>query len=413
MSLVPVMKKDDPDEQNGGDHCSLMVIDTRSRTFAHLDPIEGFNERCAKDLFVNIMTREFIDDDGCLPKYVENNDCKRQKNGYDCGPFVINYIWSILEFAKAGMDYFVKRATNQIDEKNIRRTLRNTLISEIKKAEEKTVKKSDEEMEIVVIPIEENVAGKREKEVETEKEADKQKKEEEIEMLENIVKDIKKKGGPWEGIQQSIEELKNETKNNSPHSTAQNVNGTRNNDNEGNGQANSKNKKEILCKNFIHRVCNFGNYCRYTHPDICKEWEDNGRCEGVNGTCKMPHPQICITHIKQETCRWRDCRYVHPRNTQQRHVPKQLGHEYRDNMDRKGNPRHTNPVQTRDQNGYNQSHRQKFLRTRRDWNQPRHRPTMMTEMRQEMGNVEHRLDMKLEKIMEKMEKMEKQNQPNY
>ena len=60
-------------------------------------------------------------------------------------------------------------------------------------------------MEIVLIPIEENVAGKREKEVETEKEADKQKKEEEIEMLENIVKDIKKKGGPWEGIQQSIE----------------------------------------------------------------------------------------------------------------------------------------------------------------------------------------------------------------
>ena len=301
LSLAPVIKKDDPDQQNGGDHISLMVIDTRSRTFAHLDPIKGYNEKCAKDLFVNIMTREFIDNDGCLPKYVENNDCKRQKNGYDCGPFVINYIWNMLEFIKSGMEYFVNRAINQIDEKNIRGTLRNTLISEIKNAEEKTVKKSDEEMEIVLLPIEENVAGKREKEVETEKEADKQKKEEEIEMLENIVKDIKKKGGPWEGIQQSIEELKNnETKNNSPHSTAQNVNGTRNNDNVGNGQANSKNKKEVLCKNFIHRVCNFGNYCRYTHPDICKEWEDNGRCEGVNGTCKMPHPQICIIHINKK-----------------------------------------------------------------------------------------------------------------
>ena len=39
----------------------------------------------------------------------------------------------------------------------------------------KTVKKSDEEMKIVILPIEENVAGKREKEVETEKEADKKK----------------------------------------------------------------------------------------------------------------------------------------------------------------------------------------------------------------------------------------------
>ena len=270
-------------------------------------------------------------------------------------------------------------------------------------------------MEIVLLPIEGNVEGKREKEFETEKkEADKKKKEEETEMLDNIIKDIRKKGGPWEGIQQSIEEVKNnETKNNSPQSTAQNVNDTRNNDNMGNGQASSKNKREVLCKNFIHRVCNFGNYCRYTHPDICREWEVNGRCEGVNGACKMPHPQICITHIKRETCRWRNCGFVHPRNTQRRHVPEQLGYEYRDNMDRKGNPRYTNPVHTRDQNGYNQNHGQNFLRTRRSWNQPRHRPTMMTEMRQEMGNVEQRLDMKLKKMMEKLEKMEKLNQPKY
>ena len=323
------------------------------------------------------------------------------------------------------MEYFLQRATHQIDEKNIRKTLRDILISELRKAEEKTAKKangnngkekepkgkgldqhskSDEEMEITLLPVEENVAEKREKEDKTEMKGVDKEKDEKVEILENIVKDLKKKGGPWEEIQQSIEEIKNKkTKNNSPHATAQNINGTNNNDNAGKGQGNTKIEKDVPCKNFIHRVCIFGNNCRYTHPDICREWADNGRCEGVNGTCKMPHPQICRTHIKQETCMWLNCRYVHPRNTQQRRVPKQQRHEYRDNMDRKGNHR-----QTRDQNGYNQSHRQRiFLQSSRGWNQPRNRPRIVTEMRQEMrqgmGEIEQRLDMKIEKIMKKLD----------
>merc|ERR1711874_879640 len=75
--------------------------------------------------------------------------------------------------------------------------------------------KSDEEMEITLLPAEENVAEKREKEDETEMKGVDKEKEEKVEMLENIVKDLKKKGRPWEGIQQSIEELKNtKTKNN-------------------------------------------------------------------------------------------------------------------------------------------------------------------------------------------------------
>merc|ERR1711874_406843 len=123
-----------------------------------------------------------------------------------------------------------QRATHQIDEKNIRKTLRDILISELRKAEEKTVKKangnngkekeakgkghdqhskSDEEMEITLLPVEENVSEKREKEDKTEMKGVDKEKDEKVQILENILKDLKKKGGPWEGIQQSIEEIKN------------------------------------------------------------------------------------------------------------------------------------------------------------------------------------------------------------
>ena len=326
------------------------------------------------------------------------------------------------------MEYFLQRATHQIDEKNIRKTLRDILIREIRNAEENTVKKdngntgkekepkgkglgqhseSDEEMEIILLPVEKKVAEKREKENKTGMVGVDKEKDENVEILENIVKDLKKKG---EEIQQSIEEIEEiknkKTRNNSPHEKAQNINGTKNYDNAGKGQGNTKIEKDVPCKNFIHRVCIFGNNCRYTHPNICREWADNGRCEGVNGTCKMPHPQICRTHIKQETCLWIECRYVHPRNTQQRRVPKQQRHEYRDNMDRKGNHR-----QTRDQNGYNQSHRQRnFLQSSRGLNQPRNRPRIVTEMKQEMrreiGGIERRMNMRLGEMMEIMKKMD-------
>ena len=78
MAFMVVSKKDNPDEIEGGEHYSLLVHNKRNHTFTHMDPIKGMNESCAKDLYVNSLTKEMINKDGLLTKFVEF-DCTRQK----------------------------------------------------------------------------------------------------------------------------------------------------------------------------------------------------------------------------------------------------------------------------------------------------------------------------------------------
>merc|ERR1711874_737425 len=111
----------------------------------HLDPIKGMNESCAKDLFINSLTRDFIDKNGCLPKFVEA-ECTRQRNGYDCGPFVVNYIWMELEWmAKRNNNKFPQRIAVGFDDGNIRKKLRKRVIQELKDAIKNTKQKTQTE----------------------------------------------------------------------------------------------------------------------------------------------------------------------------------------------------------------------------------------------------------------------------
>ena len=131
--VMPVTKKGNPGE-DGGSHFSLLTVNTADATFTHLDPIKGMNESCAKDLFINSLTRDFIDKDGCLPKFVEA-ECMRQRNGFDCGPFVVNYIWMELEWmAKRNDNSLPQRIAAGFDDGNIREKLRKRAIQEIKDA---------------------------------------------------------------------------------------------------------------------------------------------------------------------------------------------------------------------------------------------------------------------------------------
>lgn len=68
----------------GGTHWSLLVIDVSCKRAFHYDPISGSNRAAALRLmkqFVRFMWGE-------LGEFVDE-DCPQQKNGYDCGMYVI------------------------------------------------------------------------------------------------------------------------------------------------------------------------------------------------------------------------------------------------------------------------------------------------------------------------------------
>ena len=80
MALMVLSKRDNPDLE-GGEHNSVLTYHKNDHTFLHMDPIRGIIESCAKDLYINSMTKEIINKDGHLPSS-EEIDCNRQKNYY-------------------------------------------------------------------------------------------------------------------------------------------------------------------------------------------------------------------------------------------------------------------------------------------------------------------------------------------
>ena len=75
IALMVVRKTDNPELE--GEHNSLLTNHKNYYTFLHMDHIKGMNESCAKELYVNLMTKEIIIKDGHLSSYEETN-CTRQ-----------------------------------------------------------------------------------------------------------------------------------------------------------------------------------------------------------------------------------------------------------------------------------------------------------------------------------------------
>merc|ERR1711915_49393 len=145
MAFMVVSKKDNPDEREGGEHYSLLTYNKRNHTFTHMDPIKGVNGGCARELHVNSLTKEMINKDGHLPKFVEI-DCTRQKNNYDCGLFTICYIWKMLDHIRHGTKFFVEGESLDIGETNMRQHMRRTIMDRLYNAD-KTPKIDENELE--------------------------------------------------------------------------------------------------------------------------------------------------------------------------------------------------------------------------------------------------------------------------
>ncbi|KAF3455068.1 hypothetical protein FNV43_RR05516 [Rhamnella rubrinervis] len=91
LIIFPVNDNNDVNEAEGGFHWSLLAFERKSNVFVHHDSCGGMNARHAKRLYKAVVG--FVSDSNSAsnscPRYLECIDSPQQRNGYDCGLYVI------------------------------------------------------------------------------------------------------------------------------------------------------------------------------------------------------------------------------------------------------------------------------------------------------------------------------------
>jgi len=98
LILFPVNDNPDPAVAEGGTHWSLLVYDRPSNEFVHHDSANGSNRWCARRLYEAV--KGFVGGDGDT-RFVEGRT-PQQRNGYDCGLFVMAVARVVCEWKERG-----------------------------------------------------------------------------------------------------------------------------------------------------------------------------------------------------------------------------------------------------------------------------------------------------------------------
>lgn len=100
LILFPVNDNPDPTVAEGGTHWSLLVYNRESNEFVHHDSFSGLNSRCARRL--REAVKGFVGWDGENARFVEART-PQQRNGFDCGLFVMAIARAVCEWKERGM----------------------------------------------------------------------------------------------------------------------------------------------------------------------------------------------------------------------------------------------------------------------------------------------------------------------
>ena len=315
--MYPV--NNDAPDGNGGTHWSLLVYRKSDNKLLHFDPIKGLNKKHAVELMLKIQDEEMIDSDGYGPQFVEI-PCEKQKNGSDCGPFVMIFMQTILENIVKGReaddDKFV---IYQVDE--MRETLRNIINDEMKmknmgKTETKKEEKGKDGEKTSIQKEKEKKGKSRDKRNDSD---EGRRYDEAIDIiLDKISNKLDNSNIRMKMDDRSIERKRDDISNkNSYNHNEPNIRGNKREHNIPN--ADTRNVKiggqqRKPCYNHFNTMCYYGSDCRFDHPRICESWIEMGSCPGVNGSCEKPHPMLCRSFGDQVECRrGRYCKFLHPR----------------------------------------------------------------------------------------------------
>merc|ERR1711874_246094 len=97
-AVIPVNDVEDLKKWSAGDHYSTLIYDIQNKNFFHLDSIAGKNNAHAKELAMNLLYGLSFNREGKLnATFREETECGRQRNGYDCGLYVIHNMKAAVE----------------------------------------------------------------------------------------------------------------------------------------------------------------------------------------------------------------------------------------------------------------------------------------------------------------------------
>ena len=316
--IYTINNNSDPEKGDGGTHWSLLIYRKKDNKYIYFDSVKEINLRHAKELITNLaVDNESFGMNGDLPTY-KVAKCKQQNNSFDCGIFVMVYMSAIISNITGGREIEDDRFI-QFETEEMRGLVRAAIQEAIDRKEA-----GDEVPNIMDVINEMYFVGRN-------NDNRSGRKEQEAKKPRDAPNEINKESSKWD--RKDSKSAKNE--NNFEHKNKIGRNNEKDEEKasrrDGIDERNSPREK---CWYYMNRFCKFGNYCRREHPEICKMWLENGRCENINDTCTLPHPTICISHSKREICYRRNCGLVHPKNrvkTNQRPQEKRTGKPWLNN----------------------------------------------------------------------------------
>jgi len=261
--IIPINNSEQLEEYSSGSHWTILEWDRESNTFFHIDSLPGQNVKHAKYLASDLLDGSMFDNTGNLQaRFIELEEYGRQKNGYDCGLYVIYNALAIIKNL-ADTESFDNLKPDPEEINQLRKSLDNQIENEIK--------------------LKENTCRVKQNSEKNDKPEDtvNNQKPDAYTFIDKYVNN-KKKTGAQVGT----------TKSTQPKS-----------------KKNETDYKIKKCWFYARGICRFGENCRFRHEKICNEWNEIGECN-TDG-CKLDHPAVCRYAIKG-TCYRQNCLYIHP-----------------------------------------------------------------------------------------------------
>ena len=232
-----------PDDQvEGGIHWSLLVFSRKENTWYYMDSAQQANTKLVQTL-VNKLNKYMFSFSDSSPCFVVSK-CTKQKNNYDCGPFVMLFAQTASKRIANG-EPLDTCFIDEGDVKTLRKWIRNQMEKELQQLGTAKIDTGKSNL------------------------------------------DKKSKDGRSEINKAQINRvpLKNVTK-------------QRQQDN----QHTYNHKMEKVCWKWVNDKCWRGENCKFEHPKMCSETLNTGHCN--SSQCNHYHPQVCRANMNQERCKW-------------------------------------------------------------------------------------------------------------
>ena len=250
--FMPINDCGPNDKVEGGIHWSLLVFSRKENTWYYMDSGQHTNKNLAQTL-VNKLNKYMFSFSDSSPSFVISN-CTKQKNNYDCGPFVMLFAQTASKRI-ANCEPLDTCFIDEGDVKTLRKWIRNQM-----------------EKELHLLSTAKADTG-----------------------------DSNLNKNPKDDIYVNKTQTNKRVPLNNDKKQRQQDNHTYNH------------KMVKVCWKWVNDKCWRGKNCKFEHPSLCNDILNNQQCNSRQ--CNQYHPQICRANKNKEMCRWGEqCKFRHINN---------------------------------------------------------------------------------------------------